>query len=91
MASLTSTALDNDIVERMLVREFHELRKKILSQCAADAPVLQSDDLLLCLGDAMCVLNQGSIDVYPAGVIKYSSMRTVQEESSLGGHTLQYH
>lgn len=60
--SLTPAALDDDVVEGVLLRKLDQLRQQVTTKGAADTAILESNDFLLGLGDAGG-LNQGRIDV----------------------------
>lgn len=52
-----SAALDDDVIEVLELREADELLEEIAAEGAADAAVLQGDDLFLGLGEAVGLLD----------------------------------
>lgn len=59
-----ASALDDDILNLVLLGETGQFRKQVPTQSTADTAVLQLDQLLLGLGDAV-VSDEGSIDIEP--------------------------
>ena len=63
-----SSALDDNILDFILLGQTSQLREQVTTQCAADTAVLQLDKLLLGLGD-LVVSDEGSVDVEPGCVL----------------------
>jgi hypothetical protein len=63
-----AAALDDDVVEFLQLGEPDQLLEEVAAEGAADAAVLQGDDLLLGLCQAVGLLDQGCVDVDPAPV-----------------------
>lgn len=59
-----SSALDDDILDFVLLGQTSQLREQVTTQSTADTAVLQLDKLLLSLGD-LVVSDEGSVDVEP--------------------------
>lgn len=58
------SALDDDVLNLVLLGQLCQLRQQITTQGAADAAILQLDELLMGLRDFV-VLDEGGIDVQP--------------------------
>lgn len=60
-----AAALNHDVVKLAELRDAEKLLEKVAAEVAADASILQSNDLVTSLGEGMSLLDQGCIDVDP--------------------------
>lgn len=58
-----TTALDDDVVKLLQLCKTNELLEQVATEGAADASVLESDDLFLGLGEVVGLLDEGGVDV----------------------------
>lgn len=59
-----TATLDDDIVKLLHLGKLDQLFEEVTAQCAADAAILQRNDLLASLRDAMHLLDERRVDIY---------------------------
>ena len=64
-----AAALDDNVVELLELGEAQQLLKEVAAERAADAAVLQGDDLFLRLSQTVGLLDQGGVDVDSSPVV----------------------
>ena len=64
-----AAALDDDVVERLELREAHELLEQVPPQRAAYAAVLERHDLFFGLAEVVRFLNERGVDVDPGLIV----------------------
>lgn len=57
------TALNDDVVKLLELRNTHQLLEQVTTEGAADAAILEGDDFLVRLGQVVCLLDQGRINI----------------------------